>query len=272
MTVGGTDQPGNIKRAFASTPLGPIHYAEAGDGEPVLFLHETPRSWDQYRDVLPIIGTSRRAIAMDTLGFGDSCPPRGDEASIEAYAEGVHLLLDALELDQVDLVGHHTGGVIAIEVAAIAPARVRTLVVSSTPLTDEAFSKASEGLGVDEAERSEDGGHLTTLWGKRHAFYPEDGRVDLLDRFVVDAIKSGRHAAGGHEACAAYRMEDRLERLSMPIHMIIGGADEHAREHGPRLAERVNPVSTEVLDGAWVPMPEQVPDAFAAAVLNALER
>lgn len=267
-----TDQPSAVRRAFASTPLGPIHHAESGDGEPVLFLHETPRSWDQFRDVLPIVGTSRRAIAMDTLGFGDSCAPRGDEASIEAYAEGVHLLLDALELDRVDLVGHHTGGVIAIEVAATAPERVRTLVVSSTPLTDEAFARESEGLGVDEAEQSEDGAHLTTLWGKRLAFYPEAGRADLLDRFVVDAIKSGRHAAGGHEACAAYRMEDRIAHLSMPVHMIVGGADEHACQHGPRLAERVSPVSSVVLDGAWVPMPEQMPEAFAAAVLGALER
>ncbi len=39
-----------IKRGFADTPKSQIHYAEAGIGKPVLLLHQTPRSWDEYRD------------------------------------------------------------------------------------------------------------------------------------------------------------------------------------------------------------------------------
>jgi pimeloyl-ACP methyl ester carboxylesterase len=52
---------------------------EHGTGEPVLLLHQTPRSWDEYRDVLPLLGANHRAIAMDTLGFGASArrPNRG---------------------------------------------------------------------------------------------------------------------------------------------------------------------------------------------------
>jgi pimeloyl-ACP methyl ester carboxylesterase len=38
----------------------------------VLLLHQTPRSWDEFRDVLPLLGRSRRAIAIDLVGFGDS--------------------------------------------------------------------------------------------------------------------------------------------------------------------------------------------------------
>ena len=51
-----------VKRGFADTVDGQIHYAMAGKGDPVLFLHQTPRSWDEYRDVLPIIGKHYRAI------------------------------------------------------------------------------------------------------------------------------------------------------------------------------------------------------------------
>jgi hypothetical protein len=51
-----------VHRSYANTPDGQIHYATAGQGKPVLLLHQTPRSWDEYRDVLPIIGSRYRAI------------------------------------------------------------------------------------------------------------------------------------------------------------------------------------------------------------------
>ena len=40
-----------VERSFLATPSGRIHLASAGDGPPVLLLHQTPRSWDEYRDV-----------------------------------------------------------------------------------------------------------------------------------------------------------------------------------------------------------------------------
>ena len=51
----------------------------------VLLLHQTPRSWAEYREVLPLLGAAFRAIAMDTAGFGDSDPVAAP-ASIEAWA------------------------------------------------------------------------------------------------------------------------------------------------------------------------------------------
>jgi pimeloyl-ACP methyl ester carboxylesterase len=61
-----------ITRRFVDVPAGTIHCAIAGSGRPVLLLHQTPRSWNEYRDVLPLLGRHFQAIAMDTIGFGDS--------------------------------------------------------------------------------------------------------------------------------------------------------------------------------------------------------
>src|SRR3954469_21763977 len=96
----------SVERCFVSTPLGRIHVAMAGTGFPVLLLHQTPRSWDEYRDLLPLSGCDFRAIAMDTLGFGDSDSP-AREPSIELWAEGALALLDALEEPRAAVVGHH---------------------------------------------------------------------------------------------------------------------------------------------------------------------
>jgi len=57
-----------VHRRYLDTPDGQIHYVTAGSGRPVLLLHQTPRSWDEYRDVIPILARERRVVALDTIG------------------------------------------------------------------------------------------------------------------------------------------------------------------------------------------------------------
>jgi len=143
-----------IRRAYADLPHGQVHYAECGaaDAPPVLLLHQTPRSWAEYRDVLPLLGAHHRAIAMDTAGFGESDALPG-APSIEAWAQVAVQLLDALGIASAHVVGHHTGGVIAADLAARHGARVRSLVLSSTPFTDVAFRQArAQRPAIDAVE------------------------------------------------------------------------------------------------------------------------
>jgi len=77
-----------VRRAFLDTPEGQIHYRTAGAGRPVLLLHQTPRSSDEYRDVIPILARELRVVAMDTIGYGDSYKPAGT-STIEDYVAPV---------------------------------------------------------------------------------------------------------------------------------------------------------------------------------------
>ena len=52
-----------------------LHALEAGQGEPVLFLHGWPTHAQLSRHVLAEVGESRRAIALDLPGFGRSAKP-----------------------------------------------------------------------------------------------------------------------------------------------------------------------------------------------------
>src|ERR1700760_2252464 len=98
-----------IERRFVQTPRARIHVAIAGSGTPLLLLHQTPRSWDEFRDVLPLLGRHYRAIAMDTVGFGDSDALPEGEDSIESWAASAFDLLDALGIGETAVAGHHTG-------------------------------------------------------------------------------------------------------------------------------------------------------------------
>src|SRR3984893_5842048 len=107
-----------IERSFVPISSGLVHVAACGAGRPILLLHQTPRSWDEYREVLPLLGSRYRAIAMDTVGSGDSEPLPTGADSIEAWAEAAHEVLAALGHGRAVVAGHHTGAAVAVEMAA----------------------------------------------------------------------------------------------------------------------------------------------------------
>lgn len=260
-----------IRRGFTDLPEGQIHYAACGPEQApaVLLLHQTPRSWAEYRHVLPQIGRRYRAIAMDTIGFGDSAAAPWP-ASIERWAAVAAGLLDRLGIARAHVVGHHTGGVIAVEMAASFPERVASLVLSSTPFVDEALRRARrERPPIDAVEPSGDGSHLQAMWRNRQAFYPHD-RPELLEAFVLDALKVTGDLEGGHRAVAAYRMEDRIGRIRQPALLIRATHDPFAAPHA-ELHHHLPHARTVDIEGGMVPLPDQLPQAFADAVLDFLD-
>jgi pimeloyl-ACP methyl ester carboxylesterase len=260
-----------MRRAYADVPAGQIHYVEEGEGDPVLMLHQSPRSWTEFQYVVPLLGRTHRAIAMDTLGYGASSalPPAGEGAhqeSVEGYGEGVVMLMDALGIERASLVGHHTGGVIAIEVAAAHPERVDKVVLSCTPLVDAVGR--TQRPRVDYAVVREDGGHLTELWRARQPYYPP-GRPDLLEDFIVDALTAGPRRHEGHAAVARYEMETRLPRLACPV-MALGAPGDVAYRDLPRWAEAVPGIRVEEIKGGMVPLPDGMPEEFTDIVRDFL--
>lgn len=253
-----------IRRRYVDTAAGVVHVAEsgAGGGTPVLLLHQSPRSGDEFREVLPLLAASRRALAMDTLGFGASDPPV--EHSVAAYAQGVLALLDALDLAAVNLVGHHTGGLVALEVAATAPRRVRRLVLSSTPLVDAAdrAERAARPHVIDEVQPSPDGAHLLGLWRGRQALYPP-GDTALLDRFMVDALRAADTGAG-HRAVARYRMEEALPLVRCPVLCIGHGQDPHSLRYLDAMVAALDAQEVRIAEGRVAL--EHTAGVFAAAV------
>jgi 2-hydroxymuconate-semialdehyde hydrolase len=105
---------------------------DQGTGEPVLLIHGSGpgvTAWANWRLVLPELACERRVIAPDMLGFGYTERPAGVSYSIDAWVEHAVGVLDALEIEQTDLVGNSFGGAIALALAIRHPQRVRKLVL-----------------------------------------------------------------------------------------------------------------------------------------------
>ncbi|KAA8549145.1 hypothetical protein F0562_000829 [Nyssa sinensis] len=110
-----------------------MHVAEIGEGPPVLFLHGFPELWYSWRhQMLYLSSMGYRAIAPDLRGYGDTDAP----ASASSYST-LHIvgdlvaLLDALALDQVFLVAHDWGAIIAWYFCLFRPDRIKALVNTS---------------------------------------------------------------------------------------------------------------------------------------------
>lgn len=234
--------------------------ARCGHGPSVVLLHQTPRSWDEYRDVLPLLAQrGLQGIALDTPGFGGSQPLAGPP-TIERWAEAIDAALGALVPQQAVVVGHHTGGVIAVELAARDPERVSALVLSSTPLLDAAYrERPPDESEVDAAEDAEG------LRRSRAGFYPPD-RPDLLDRYVTDALRAAGPAWLGHQVVADYVMDDKLSRLTMPVLLIGADRDPFAYPQLERMRAALPHAQAAVIAGGMVPLPDGRPAEFAELV------
>jgi len=100
-------------------------------------------------------------------------------------------------------------------------------------------------------------------------FYPP-GRPDLLTRFVLDALRVLDQVEDGHRAVSVYRMEDRLPLVRSKTLVLVGSEDSVARPCVDDLALLLQDGRVRLIEGGMVPMVDQMPEEFAAAVLEFL--
>ncbi|KAK1179138.1 haloalkane dehalogenase [Streptomyces sp. NBS 14/10] len=124
-----------------------MHYRESGTGVPIVFLHGNPTSSYLWRHVMPAVGGGR-LLAPDLIGMGESGKPDIDYTFAD-HARYLDAWFDALDLQDVILVGHDWGGALAFDWAARHPHRVRGIAFTETivkPMTWEEFPEGGRQL------------------------------------------------------------------------------------------------------------------------------
>src|SRR5262245_8200862 len=123
-------------RRSVQTASGRISYTEQGTGPVALFVHGVLLNGHLWRHQLKHLSDVRRCIAVDLLAHGDTEIAPDQDVSVTANARMLKEVLDALSIDQVDLVGNDSGGGIAQIFAALNPERVRTLTLTNCDTHD----------------------------------------------------------------------------------------------------------------------------------------
>ncbi len=108
------------------------NYHDVGEGFPLLLAHGSGpgvSAWANWRLVIPILSKTRRVLAPDFVGFGYTDRPEGLSLNMKTWVKQLVDFMDALGLEQVDIVGNSFGGGLAINMALDYPERIRKIVL-----------------------------------------------------------------------------------------------------------------------------------------------
>jgi pimeloyl-ACP methyl ester carboxylesterase len=263
-----------------------FNVAEQGDagGRAVLLLHGFPQTHRCY-DALAqrLVPHGLRLLAPDQRGYSPSARPVEVEAySIGELAGDAARILDAYGIEQADVVGHDWGAVVGWALAATRPERVRTLTAVSVP-----HPRAMAAALADESSGQRERSAYIQLFrqpGKAEDVLLEDDAARLRAVFEplpqsaaephVRALSDPATLTAALNWYRAMRAEvsAALPPVSVPTTYVWSSGDIAIGRAAAELCagQVTGPYRFVELDGISHWIPDQAPDALAAAVLERL--
>src|SRR5687767_13403832 len=114
-----------------------LHVVQAGpkSGTPVILLHGFPEFWYGWRKQIPALTEAGcRVIVPDQRGYNLSDKPKGiKNYHIDELTNDILILIDALDYEKVNLVGHNWGGIVAWVLAYKHPEKLHRLGILNAP-------------------------------------------------------------------------------------------------------------------------------------------
>jgi 3-oxoadipate enol-lactonase len=231
-----------------------LYYEVHGEGEPLLCVMGLAADTLAWLPQLSGFAARHQTVIFDNRDVGQSSMAEGSY-EIRDMAQDALALADGLELDSFHLLGVSMGGAIAQEIALAAPERVRTLTLAVTFARGGAWArKLSElwGARVRHMSREERVDELMLLT-MSEAWFEDSGAVEWLRGMMLqnphpqpaDAFARQLSAASRHDA------RDRLDSLTMPVHVIAAEHDILVYAwKAEEVAELIPGSKLTVLDGA----------------------
>ena len=214
-----------------------IYYKDWGTGQPVVFSHGWPLNADAWQSQMVFLAQNGyRTIAHDRRGHGRSSQPSGGN-DMDTYADDLATLIEALDLRDVVLVGHSTGGgevaryigrhgtsrvAKAVLVSAIPPLMLKTE-ANPDGLPIEAFDEIRAGLAADPSQFYRD---------LAEPFYGANRPGAEVSRGIRDAFWFQSEQAGlknAYECIEVFSETDLtedLKRIDVPTLIVHGDDDQ----------------------------------------------
>ncbi|MEM1261633.1 MAG: alpha/beta fold hydrolase [Pseudomonadota bacterium] len=222
-----------IDRAFERVGYGQLHFRVAAPRDsaaitrrPVVCFHQTPNSSQVFIEFMAELAIDRRVFAVDTPGLGESdlLQPAPE---ITDYATAMHQFLVAQQLEEVDVVGYHTGANIAATLGNLAPDRVRGLLLVGLAL----FNETEREAFIEKPwprRRQSDGGHLLPEWQSSHRWRGPGQSDESVARTFIEKLSAGNTAWWPARAVMRHDLATELEALTVPTVAVNAGDDLEA--------------------------------------------
>ncbi len=267
-----------VKQAFVDLPEGQIHYLTAGEGPNLVLLHLTTSSSDSFSDIIPILATKYRVIAMDRWGHGGSDEPP-DNVDLANLVNTFVQFMDALDIDRAFILGQHTGSYEAIEFAIAQPERVEKLILVGVPDWDDEDRQRRVAAELTRPEYGlelkMDGSHLKLQWDCRIAYDSTPlSTPDVMHRIVMEAIKTTRCRRNISISVAKHNINYRLPLLRVPTYFMCGDLEHVGSdlERQKALLPAGVPTGSAYIKGAGDYAAMEAPQEFARLMMEFLAK
>ena len=257
-----------------------IRFVEAGDGPPLVLVHDYLASHVAWDDVLPRLAERFRVIAPDLPGFGESEKPAPSRYryDFEAFSESLVDLVAAIGLSRLSLCGHAMGGAVALTLAAAHAHLVEKLVLVNPlvyPSRPDALARIASVPVFGPLLFKQMLGR--TLFRNRFLAHTPPGanagsarRVDhLFDLFDVPAAREAAYATM-HAMLDTRPLTASIPRVTTPT-LVVWGRENRSLpvSEGRRLSRELGGSRFEVIDCGASPAEER-PEAFTQVVTSFL--
>jgi pimeloyl-ACP methyl ester carboxylesterase len=223
------------------TASGRIAYTEQGKGPVALFVHGVLLNGHLWRHQLAHLSDMRRCIAVDLLAHGDTEIAPHQDVSVTANANMLKEFLDALSIEQVDLVGNDSGGGIAQIFAASHPQRIRSLTLTDCDTHDNWPPDAFKPF-LAMATNGELPATLNAMLDDTNVYrspealgpayeHPERVTDDSIETYLRPLVRTEQRTWDFQRFLAAFdnahtvTIEPRLKTLKAPT-LIVWGTDD----------------------------------------------
>jgi pimeloyl-ACP methyl ester carboxylesterase len=258
-----------------------LFYEEAGEGTPLVFVHEfagEARSWHlQVR----FFARRYRTIAYNARGYPPSDVPDDPKAySQDQAADDIRGLLDALGMKKAHICGLSMGGYATLHFGLRYPERALSLVVAGAGYGSVAGEREKFRRDVEEtAMRFERDGmkavaEFYTKGPTRVQFMDKDpaGWQEFYEMFCAQSAKGHALTMRGVQMSrpSVYELEDGMKRMTVPTLIMTGDEDEPCLEPGIFMKRKIPSSGLVVMPKAGHTINLEDPDAFNRAVLDFL--
>ncbi len=230
-----------IRRAYVTVGGRQVHLRHAGEGPPVVLLHQSPSSSAELEPLIRHLAPHFTVVAPDTPGFGHSDPlgPADAEPGIDTFVDALLALFDALGLQQPALFGSHTGAIVATRFAVRHPHRVRALVPNGVLLNTAADRADLLANYFPRFVPDWAGTHLAWLWSRLRdqlVYYPwyrraAEVRIEWpmtlaeIEAAATDLLDAGDSYRGAYRAVLDYDIAPDLLALRVPTALLVAKTD-----------------------------------------------
>jgi pimeloyl-ACP methyl ester carboxylesterase len=261
-----------------------LYYEEAGEGTPVVFVHEYAGDWRTFEPQMRFFSRSHRCVTYSQRGYPPSdVPGDGVKYSQDIFRDDVIAVMDALKIGKAHVVGHSMGASTALHVGIRYPNRCLSVTAAGCGYGSSPVSEAVEEARAASRETGKMfAAETMAVAAARYGDGPtRQAHKNKDPRGYAQFIRMlSEHSSLGHSLVmlnlqakrpTLWEMEADLKKFSVPLLVLVGDEDEWCVDASVYLRRIVPTAGLCIIPRSGHTITGEEPAAFNAALADLIE-